>query len=103
MSETRVVHIRKEPFDIYIGRYTREYGHSDWGNPFIIGRDGTRTEVIQKYINWLGNQPELLKRIPELYGKILGCYCAPEKCHGDVLKVLAEAAHAKLRIIEIDR
>jgi len=41
-SKTRVVHCKKEQFNIYIGR------PSKWGNPFKIGRDGSRQEVIQK-------------------------------------------------------
>ena len=40
---TRVVHCKREPFDIYIGR------PSKWGNPFVIGRDGNREQVIEKY------------------------------------------------------
>jgi hypothetical protein len=38
-----VVHCKREPYDVYIGR------PSKWGNPFQIGRDGTRDEVIAKY------------------------------------------------------
>ena len=55
------------------------------GEPFTIGKDGDREEVIQKYIAWLENQPELLASIHELKGKILGCWCSPNACHGDVL------------------
>jgi hypothetical protein len=57
-----------------------------WGNPFIIGIHGTRAEVIQMYREWLPNQPELMARLPELKGKVLGCACrADQKCHGDVI------------------
>jgi hypothetical protein len=59
-------------------------------NPFEIGRDGTREEVIAKYRTWLGEQPHLMKLLPTLRGKVLGCWCAPKACHGDVLKELAE-------------
>jgi hypothetical protein len=83
MSSSKVVNRRFEQFDIYIGR------GSKWGNPFKIGIDGTREEVILKYESYLSNTPELLKSIPELSGKRLGCYCAPQKCHGDVLAELA--------------
>lgn len=76
---TSVVHCKKEVFDIYIAR------PSKWGNPFVIGRDGTREEVIQKYKNWILTQPHLLKELTELKGKILGCWCKPLPCHGDVL------------------
>jgi len=81
---TRVVHCKREPFDIYIGR------GSIWGNPFRIGPDGTRAEVIAKYRAWLQTQPHLLWLLPTLRGKVLGCYCAPQACHGDTLAELAE-------------
>lgn len=62
---------------------------SKWGNPFKIGRDGTRSEVIRKYRRYLLNNLELLSRLGELRGKDLVCYCAPLPCHGDVLLELA--------------
>ena len=80
-----VVHCRRSPFDVYIGR------PSKWGNPFIIGRDGERDEVIEKYRRWIQTQPRLLQALPELRGKVLGCWCAPKPCHGDVLLELANA------------
>lgn len=76
---TKVVHCKKEPYDIYIGRPSR------WGNPFEIGKDGNRKEVIAKYETWLETQPDLLKDLPGLSEKILGCWCHPQACHGDVL------------------
>lgn len=76
---TRVVHWRKERYDIDIRRPAK------WGNPFRIGVDGTRSEVIAKYRAWLLEQPQLLQDIEELRGKTLGCWCHPKPCHGDVL------------------
>lgn len=67
---------------VYIGRPTK------WGNPFVIGRDGDRNEVIRKYREYLGNS-YLLNHLHELRGKDLVCWCAPEACHGDVLLKLA--------------
>jgi hypothetical protein len=61
-----------------------------WGNPFFIGKHGTRSEVIEKYRQWLLTQPELYARIHELRGKTLGCWCKPAACHGDVLIELLE-------------
>lgn len=44
LSITRVVNIdRNENYDVYIGR------GSDWGNPYALGIDGDRDEVIGKY------------------------------------------------------
>jgi hypothetical protein len=82
---TKVVHCKKSKFDVYIGR------PSKWGNPFEIGKDGNRSEVIQKYEAWILTQPQLLADLPELKGKILGCWCAPSSCHGDVLARLVES------------
>jgi len=65
---------------------------SKWGNPFRIGRDGTREEVIEKYRQWIKTQPNLLAALPELRGKCLGCWCKPLPCHGDVLLELLEEA-----------
>lgn len=79
-----VVHCRRQPYDVYIGR------PSKWGNPFAIGRDGTREQVIAKYEEWIRSQPHLMSALPELKGKVLGCWCAPQACHGDVLVRLAK-------------
>jgi hypothetical protein len=62
---------------------------SKWGNRFVIGKDGTRAEVIAKYEAWIHNQPELMAQLGELRGKDLVCWCAPAACHGDVLLLLA--------------
>jgi hypothetical protein len=74
-----VVHCKKKKFDIYVGRPTK------WGNPFEIGKDGDRKEVINKYREYLLSSPELMSDLHELKDKILGCWCAPKACHGDVL------------------
>jgi hypothetical protein len=68
----------------YIGRGSR------WGNPFRIGIDGNREEVIAKYKTWITErfetQPGMKEFILEpLRGKDLVCFCAPLACHGDVL------------------
>ena len=93
---TRVVHCKREPFDVYIGRPSR------WGNSFRIGRDGSREEVIAKYREWLMSQPGLLADIHELKGKTLGCWCRPTAgfrgrllCHGQILAGLADGIAAE--------
>lgn len=68
---------------IYIGR------PGPWGNPFIIGRHGTRAEVIQKYEDLITTQRLPLHHIELLRGHDLVCWCAPLPCHGDVLLKLA--------------
>ncbi len=65
---------------IYIGR------PSIFGNPFVIGKNGTRKQVIEKFEIYLQETPSLLKKVKEeLKGKDLICHCAPKACHGDVL------------------
>ncbi|MCA1700096.1 MAG: DUF4326 domain-containing protein [Actinobacteria bacterium] len=83
MPHPLVVHCKRARYDVYIGRPSR------WGNPFQIGRDGNRAQVIARYERWLTSQPELLAALPELAGKTLGCWCAPKACHGEVLARLA--------------
>lgn len=84
MSDTTVVNVKVEKCDVFIGRPSR------WGNPFKIGRDGTREEVIEKYERYIQTRPDLLAALPTLKGKRLGCYCAPLACHGHVLARLAD-------------
>ena len=87
---TRVVNMKRDrgarsrPGSVYIGR------PSKWGNPFVIGQDGTREQVIEKYREYLRRTPALLGAINrELSGKELVCFCAPAPCHGDVLAEIA--------------
>ena len=84
-NKTRVVNCKKEPYDVYIGR------PSKWGNPFKIGRNGSRQEVILKYKEMIIANTELIKQIYlQLRGKTLGCWCKPYACHGDILAELAD-------------
>jgi Domain of unknown function (DUF4326) len=81
---TTVVNLKEEHYDVRIDRKTK------WGNPFIVGKDGTREEVINQFEEWIVNQPHLISALSELKGKRLGCWCAPSACHGDVLARLAD-------------
>lgn len=76
-SGTRVVHCKREPYDVYIGR------PSKWGNPFPLSMG--RTACINAYEKWILTQPQLLADLHELKDKTLGCWCKPKPCHGDVL------------------
>src|SRR4051812_25173857 len=71
---------------VYVGRPTV------YGNPFLVGRDGTRAEVIALYRRWI-NEPEqarLRKMVTQaLRNKDLVCWCAPDPCHADVLLEIA--------------
>jgi len=80
---------------VYIGRLSK--GRSPWGNPFMIGRDGNREQVIEAYRQKLYADIESgaipLERLAALADKDLVCFCAPQACHGHVLE--AAAAWAK--------
>lgn len=81
---TRVVNMREEDYDIRIDRKTK------WGNPFIVGVDGTRQQCVDQYREWIMTQPHLLDSLHEIKGKRLGCWCHPNLCHGDILAHLAD-------------
>lgn len=69
---------------VYIGR------PSKWGNPYVIGADGTRDEVVDKYEEFLEKHPKLMEEArKELAGRDLVCFCSPRRCHGDVLLRIA--------------
>ena len=102
-KKTRVVHCKKEKYDVYIGRgkcpQTGEVGK--WGNPFVVGKNGDLETVLKKYRLYVMLTPALRDSLKELDGKVLGCWCKngpaerkagkPEKdCHGDVLVELLE-------------
>ena len=82
MEKTRVVNVHKEPYDICIMR------PSIYGNHYVIGRDGTREEVIAKFRIYfkrrMHNDLVYCQAVGELRGKKIGCCCAPLACHGDV-------------------
>jgi hypothetical protein len=87
---TKVVHCKHAQYDIYIGRACYGFPASIWANPYKIETDGSRAEVIEKYRQYLLNNDELMKLLPTLRDKTLGCWCAPKPCHGHVLAELAE-------------
>jgi hypothetical protein len=96
------------PIHITIGRAKRGLGEllpgqayvgrpGALGNPFVVGRDGSREEVIAKYRRWLwarlqqhGSRQELeLRQLLEraLAGELeLLCWCHPLPCHAEVIK-----------------
>ena len=89
--------------DLYIGRQVKHGGWdleaSKWANPFKLMRknsDGpeeanmTRSESLKRYRQHVLDSPELMASLHELKGKRLGCWCHPDKCHGDILIELLE-------------
>lgn len=94
ITKMKVVHCKKEDYDVYIGR------PSKWGNPFTHKKDGTlaefvvnsRDEAVEAYKKWIteGEGKHLLNDLYELKDKTLGCWCKPKSCHGDVLVELVK-------------
>jgi hypothetical protein len=76
---------RKPNFDVYIGRAWAGLPESKWHNPYRIGVHGTREQVLERYEMYIRRRPDLIKALPELRDKRLGCWCHPLPCHGDVL------------------
>lgn len=96
MNNEKVVHCKKELYDVYIGR------PSKWGNPYshlpntiARYRVSTRVEAINKFEKYL-YESNLIADIEELRGKTLGCWCKPKSCHGDILVRLANSPIDKL-------
>lgn len=80
-----VVHCKREAHEVYIGRPSR------WGNPYVITKERDRAWVLARYRRWLEGEIKAGRLDPrELKGKILGCWCAPKPCHGDILVELSE-------------
>lgn len=102
----RVVHCKKSRFNVYIGR------PSPWGNPFshlwkptlAEFHVATRQDAVDAYRDWLmgtrftdvlqDQRQWILDHIMELDGMVLGCWCAPQSCHGDVLLEILELRKA---------
>jgi Domain of unknown function (DUF4326) len=94
-----VVHCRRSRFDRYVGRGAGERGR--FGNPFAVGRDGSRDEVIALHRLWLWDEIVAgrftLRELAALEGKVLGCWCAPRRCHAETLVAAARWAAGVLR------
>lgn len=87
---TRVVNIQHDRCDIYIGR------GGPFGNPYVIGENGDRAEVLRKYkihfLERLKRDPAWKAKVEALKGKTLGCFCAYTdgfkgefRCHGQII------------------
>jgi hypothetical protein len=86
---TTVVNMHKDyNYDVDITR------NGIYGNPFIIGRDGDRKQVLSKFRRWLKGtdfrnldqqrRKLILDSLPSLKDRKLGCVCVPESCHGHI-------------------
>ena len=92
----------EDPQNIYIGRAgvviidgkRFPKAASPFSNPFKVGKDGTKEEVLDKYRKYIEDKieksPTLFAELQNLKGKNLGCWCAHQPCHGDILLELIE-------------
>lgn len=100
MVDTKVINIgktSKEYMDVYIGRgkngkhmnNTPPIERGWLGNPYRVGKDGSRDEVIRKFrddfFGRVSTDDHFREEILKLKGKTLGCWCKPKPCHGDVI------------------
>lgn len=104
----RVVNVKHEPCDVYIGRKHAGREASPWGNPYFLRYEAaggwtiwrqtakgwevytssaSRALIVRTMLDLyrIHVRRNLRDRLPELVGKRLGCWCAPGPCHGDVL------------------
>ena len=86
----------KDPNNIYIGRASKGLKASKWGNPHKIGHPNSceeaiklREKAVQLFDNYLQSNKDLANSVYELKGKTLGCWCAPKKCHAEILHRMA--------------
>ena len=96
-----VVNKRKGGKGIYIGRGNKHTAGSVLGNPFKMKHEGDRDRVVEAYRIWLESQLKLdgevkqeIRRIADLSraGRQVNlvCWCAPKRCHGDIVKEVVE-------------
>lgn len=75
------------------GRFVRIDRNSEWGNPFEIPADGDRDTVCDSFEIFFPRKFSLHNRLDELRGKVLGCWCYPNRCHGNYLIKALQASH----------
>lgn len=76
------------------GKYTRVDRRTQYGNPHRMASEADRETVIARYRSDLASRPDLTANIRQLRGHVLGCWCYPKACHGDVIAAMANAAPA---------
>lgn len=100
------------PGDVYVGRYVEPGCHHNidltcegvdgyFGNPFYLYDEKQRETVVLRF-EWHARErianPEddFANRVRALLDRRLFCWCAPKRCHADVLQELAcELAQAE--------
>ena len=89
MPVAGIVNVKKgEDYDVYIGRGS--FGSTKWGNPYKVNVHYARAKCIEMYEVTLLTKILMTKEVTyedllSLSGKVLGCFCKPKQCHGDVI------------------
>jgi hypothetical protein len=95
---TKVVNLRDDQYDIYIGRVGESL---HYGNPFshidsslARVKVSSREEAVKRFSSWLKGISDkeieqerrmwILNNLVQLKGRVLGCFCKPKLCHGDI-------------------
>lgn len=93
---TRVVNLKKVNYDVYIGRAGQgEDGY--FGNPIRMKGKSLDARILcladfhQYFIQRMARDREYAQRILVLRGKVLGCFCRPLICHGDIIAAFLNA------------
>jgi hypothetical protein len=97
LRQKYVVHCKRSPYDVYVGRKNPQISNSDfkWGNPFK-NQDESKYDRVLQFQEWILSKPELIEMAKkELKGKVLACWCAPECCHAEILCKIANEEEEK--------
>jgi len=96
---TDVRHISSKEDFIYIGRTCGNFYRSIYHNPFFIGKDGNREEVLLKFmVYWYAPEQKWLREraLKEISpNAVLGCWCYPFPCHGDIIAGYLDWKHVQ--------
>lgn len=96
LTKATAVNLKHNPYDVLVAR------PSAFGNPYKYPQDGTRKMVVRLFCKWLEATPQLVERAKvELRGKRLGCHCAPDLCHAEVLAWVANGGSVQEWIKEV--
>lgn len=100
----KVVHCKKEPYDVYVGREAKRFHFGNIASHLECSRAlikvDTREEAIEAFRQWLAGENYtdfdqerrqwILKNLHTLKDKTIACWCTPQDCHGRILKEFAE-------------
>lgn len=91
----RVVHCKREPYTHYIGRTGHGFVSTGLGNPSVMSTEADRPLCIADFETYARATPRVMTLIASLpEDAVLGCWCAPKACHGDVIIKLWKELHA---------